>query len=269
MRISLIAFVALALGGAKPAPAPVQLQPASAWKVDYSAASCILTRQFAASGKTYDFELTFAPIEKRAWLRIGSSERTRRFDEGNAVVEVDGVKLAESTHYNIFENSKRGTTREFLFPQFGRDVGHAAKTLRLVPAGHGDLSFAIADFSDAMSVMAKCMDDLHRSLGIDPSVLSAIAVDPQGWALEKVKIPRREFDLTLLYWVTPTGIVENCRVLKPTGIQDFDARVCGDVERNARLQPARNAAGAPIRAPVYEDIPMRIDERVSTTPLAD
>ena len=84
MRASLITAIAIMLGGAKPAPEPINLQPVTNWKVDYSTSSCILTRHFAAAGQNYDFELTFTPIEKRAWLRIGSSEKAGRFEIGRA-----------------------------------------------------------------------------------------------------------------------------------------------------------------------------------------
>jgi len=267
MRVSLIVAIAIVLGGAKPAPEPASLQPTTAWKVDYSSTSCILTRQFTGGGQGYDFELTLTPIEKRAWLRIGSAEKVRKFDSGDAVVEVDGVKLAEPTHFNMFENTKGGATREFLFLQFRRDVGSTGKSLRLIPARHGDFRLDLSDFPDAMQAMNSCMDDLHRSLGVDPATLQAIATEPGGWALDNVDVPRRAFDLTLFYWVASTGRVDDCRVLRPTGIAEFDARVCEDVKKKAQLKPARNAAGTAIRAPVYEHIPMRIETRISTSPL--
>ena len=199
MRLLALAAAGLMLGGAKPAPEPVTLQPATAWKVDYSAKSCILTRQFTGAGQNYDFELTFAPIEKRAWLRIGSSDKVRKFDDGDSVVEVDGAKLAQPIHFNIFANAKGGTTREFLFLQFRRDAGAAARSLRLVPRRYGDLTLNMSDFQDAMRAMDSCMDDLHRSLGVDPALLRSIATDPEGWSFQFVRSPVREYSMELLY----------------------------------------------------------------------
>jgi len=268
MRGPLIVAVALVLGAAKPPAAPVALQPATAWKVDYSHNSCILTRQFAGAGQTYDFELTFAPVEKRAWLRIGSAEPIRRFDDGDAMVEVDGAKLSEPTHFNVFENAKHGTTREFLFLQFRRDVGAAARSLRLVPPRHGDLRLDLSDFPDAMRVMGSCMDDLHRSLGVDPAALQSVAVDPEGWSMAFVHSPDRQFDLQLLYWVTPQGTVDECKVVAPSGISEFDARVCDELKQKGRFKPAKTAAGAAVRAPVFEDLRMRRETRTTTEPLA-
>ena len=268
MRASLIVAIAIVLGGAKPAPAPVSLQAATGWKVDYSSTSCILTRQFTGGGQSYDFELTLTPIEKRAWLRIGSAEKVGKFDEGDAVVEVDGVKLGEPTHFNMFGNTKGGATREFLFLQFRRDVAHANRSLRLRPARHGDLTLEMPDFPGAMRAMDSCMDDLHRSLGVDPAVLQTIATNPEGWAFQFVRSPDREFEMQLLYWVTAEGKVDDCRILKSSGIADFDQRFCEELKRNGRFKPAKSVAGAPVRAPVFEDLVIRREERITTEPLA-
>ena len=267
MRNFVLLVLAVVLGGGKLAAGPVDMKPATPWKVDYSKASCILTRQFSGGGQSYDFELTFTPVEKRAWLRIGSADKVGKFDDGDAVVEVDGVKLAEPTHFNIFRNSKRGTTREFLFLQFRRDVGATAKSLRLVPARHGDFRFDMTDFPDAMRVMGSCMDDLHRSLGVDPAALQSVAADPEGWSMSFVHSPNREFDMQLLYWVTPDGTVDDCKVVAPSGIREFDDRVCGELKQKGRFKPAKTATGAAIRAPVFEDLRIRRETRTTTDPL--
>ena len=265
MHALTILAIALGVSGAKPAE-PIKLNPAAPWKVDYSSSTCVLTRQFTDGLSPYDFQLTLAPIEKRAWMRIGSAEKSRQMDDGNASVEVDGTKLPNPTHFNIFPNSKGGTTREFLFEDFQRDVGHAAKTLRVIPARHGDFALDLADFPDAMRVMSTCMDDLYHALGVDLAVVASVATPPRGWPLEKVDLPRGGFNLTLFYWATAAGNVENCQVIKPTGNQKFDARVCQDIEKKARLIPARDSKGTAIRAPVYEDASLRIEERISTSP---
>jgi hypothetical protein len=267
MRLVLLSAVAAMLAAARPSPGPINLQPVTNWKVDYSANSCVLSRQFAAAGRAYDFELTFAPIEKRAWLRIGSPDKIKRFDDGDAAVEVDGAKLAEPTHFNVFANATGGTTREFLFPQFARDVGRADRSLRLVPARHGDFLLGVPDFPGAMRAMASCMDDLHRSIDVDPAVLQGIATDPEGSSLPFVRSPDREFVMQVLYWVTAEGRVDECRILKASGIDDFDQRYCEELKRNGRFKPAKSVGGTPTRAPVFEDLNVRRDERISTSPL--
>jgi len=267
MRIALMAAIAILLGGAKPAPQPISLEPVANWKVDYSTSSCVLTRQFVAGDQRYDFELTFTPIEKRARLRLGSPEKPGRFDSGDAAVEVDGVKLAEPTHFNVFASAKGGTTREFLFLQFGRDVGHTDRSLRLRPTRYGDFILDVPDFPGAMRAMGSCMDDLYHTLGIDPAVLRSIAVNPEGRSMQFVRSPGREFDMQLLYWVTTDGKVDECKVLKPSGIDEFDQRFCEELKASGRFKPAKSTAGLPMRAPVFEDVSMRTKVQTSTSPL--
>jgi hypothetical protein len=246
---------------------PISLQAAGPWKLDYANASCILSRTFSSAGETYEFQLTLEPVETRAWLRIGSAGKQNKRDDGNAIVEVDGKPLPKPTHFNIFRNAQEGTTREFLFEDFRKDVSGTSKSLRLKPAKYGDFNLAVPDFSDAMRALNSCMDDLHRSLGINPAILKTVAVMPEGWSFQFVKSPGRQFDMKLLYWVTSEGRVDDCRVLAASGIAELDGRVCDELKRKGRFKPARNSAGAAIRAPVYEDIRMRFAERITTSPL--
>ena len=116
--------------------------------------------------------------------------------------------------------------------------------------------------------MDSCMDDLHRSLGVDPALLRSIATDPEGWSFQFVRSPVREYSMELLYWVTADGRVDECRILKPSGISDFDQRFCEELKRNGRFKPAKSTAGSPMRAPVFEDLTIRCETRITTEPLA-
>ena len=261
--VASLALVAL-LGAAK-SPAPINLKPASAWKVDYHTNNCVLSRQFTSGNASYDVQLAVAPVDEHAWLRIGSAEKSRHTADGDATVEVDGAPLAEPTHFNFYPNAKGGTTREFLFEDFERDVARTARTLRLEPERHGNFLLDVRDFPDAVRTMHSCMDDLHRSLGIDPALLRTIAAEPQGTTFSFVKSAPLPFDMQLLYWVAPNGRVDDCRVLAPAG--KADTAVCDELRRKGRFKPAKNAAGIAIRAPVYEDVRMRVAEVMTTAPM--
>ncbi|MFL6729728.1 MAG: hypothetical protein ACJ8E3_01685 [Sphingomicrobium sp.] len=263
--VASLALVAL-LAAAK-SPEPINLKPAAAWKIDYHTNSCVLSRQFTSGSASYAVQLTVAPVDQRAWLRIGSAEKSRHTDDGDAIVEVDGAKLAEPTHFNFYPNARGGTTREFLFEDFERDVAGTARTLRLEPERHGNFLLDVSDLRAAMRTMHSCMDDLHRSLGIDPALLRTIVAEPQGTTFSFVKSAPLPFDMQLLYWVAPNGRVDDCRVLAPTSKAEADTAVCDELKRKGRFKPAKNAAGIAIRAPVYEDVRMRVAELVTTAPM--
>ena len=250
------------LFGAYPAwaaPALIDLKAAGPWKVDYSEAACLLSRPFTApDGGAYQAELTFQPMQVDVWLRLRNGEKPPRRDSGKTLVEVDGIKIADDIHFNIFGSPEGGTTREYWLRQIHRFS--AMKRSLLLDAGkRGHFKLATDGFQAAARAIDSCMDDLHRSLGIDPAVIRTIATAPEGSSLSFGEFPTSSSPLhiTLLYWVTETGRVENCRVLKPSGNATFDKAICARLEARGRFKPAKDASGKAIRAPVYEDLNLR------------
>jgi TonB family protein len=233
----------------------VQLDPAGPWRVDYADDGCVLSRPFSAAGARHDLGLTFRPLQKRVWLRIRSSEQVRARDDEEIKVDVDDVTLKDLVHFNIYRAEPSGTVREFLFNDFARQVGGVQRSFRFRTARHGELLLNAKDIAKALQSTKTCVDDLHRSLGIDPALLATLKSEPEGYSGEFIELPdfRDQFEYHILYWVTPEGRVEDCRLLRPTGNKKFDQNACIQLEKKGRFKPARNAAGEAVRAPVYED----------------
>ena len=184
--------------------------------------------------------------------------KSRSRDDGDAVVEVDGVQVSDKVHFNVIPKSD-GTTREFWLREFKKVQGMQG-SLRLRTRRHSELKLATDDFPKAMRAVVGCVDDLHRSLGIDPAAVKVIATQPQGnSSMSQIDFPKTPsgFDISLLYWITTEGRVEKCRVLKPSGLAKFDKSVCHELERRALFKPARDAGGKAVPAPIYEDIRLR------------
>jgi len=244
------------------APSPTELRGAGPWKVDFADAACLLSRPYAApDGSDYQVELTFEPTQIDVWLRIQSSEKTSKRNDGDTAVDMDGNRIAEDVHYNIFANPAGGTTREFWLKDINK-IAPMKQSLRLITRKHGDFVLAADNFAAAARTVTSCMDDLHRSLGIEPDLLKAIVTPPSGDSplqfVDFEMLPTG-VNITLLYWVTEAGRVEECRLLKPSGIENLDQNVCSRFEIKGRLTPAQDKDGKSIRAPVYEDIRLRRD----------
>ena len=255
----IVAFV-LGLGLASPAiaaPPPIDLQPSGPWKVEYGESACLLNRPYSADGKSYRLELTFEPVQSDVWLRIYDPTRSRSRDDGEAVVEVDGTQVGDKVHFNVIPKGA-GTTREFWLREFNK-VQPMKSSLRLLPRRHSELRLTTTDFPKAMQAVAGCVDDLHRSLGVDPAVLKTIAIKPQGWAAKFMELPdfQDEFHFQILFWVAASGRVDECHLLAPSGKPKFDKTACEQLMKNGRFVPATNAAGKPVRAPVYENAYIR------------
>lgn len=259
MRFFLFLATLFATSNAHAASDPIDLKAAGPWKVDYSEAACLLSRPFtAADGSAYQAEFSFQPMQVDVWLRLRNGEKPPRRDSGRTLVEVDGAKIADNIHFNIFGSADGKTTREFWLRGIRR-FSAMKQSLRLDTGRRGDFKLAADGFQAAARAIDTCMDDLHRSLGIEPAVIRTIAVPPEGSSLSFSEIPSgmREIHFILLYWVTETGKVENCRVLKPTGHATFDKAICPRLEARGRFKPAKDASDKVIRAPVYEDLNLR------------
>ena len=168
------------------------------------------------------------------------------------------MQVSDKVHFNVIPKGD-GTTREFWLREFNKVQGMQA-SMRLRTRRHGDLKLATGDFPNAMRAVVACVDDLHRSLGIDPAAVKVIATQPQGTpSISQIDFPKTPsgFDITLLYWITTEGRVEKCRVLKPSGLAKFDKSVCAQLERRALFKPARDASGKAVPAPIYESIRLR------------
>lgn len=253
--LRVLSVAALMAGSFQTAAAPIQLEPNGPWRVDYADELCILNRSFGQSGGTHTLALTLEPLQSRAWLRLRSPDRVRRRDDEKVTVEVDGVPLKDPVHMNIFPTDSRESVREFLFDDFRTQVGTMDRTIRFRTRRHGDLLVNAIEFPKAMEAMEACVDDLHRSLGIDPALLRSVKTSPEAWSGEVIDLPEfsERFEYRILYWVNRDGRVDECRVLGSTGDAKFGEQACEQLKTKGRFKAALNTDGERIRAPVYEN----------------
>lgn len=252
-----------------PASATTQMQPAGKWAVEHADWQCILRRELSSAGQRSLFSLTLEPLTAVAWLKIATEgERGDRREDGDAVMLADGQRRAGTLHYNIYKAGKY-RMREYMLDLDRHDLGSVNGSIRFWTKRHGDIDVKASGFKPAWNALKKCMTDLYASFGIVESQIASIATKPQGEIFEFVDFPRvtSGFDYALLYWVTPTGRVDECRLLKASGIAKFDNEVCGQLKAKARFKPARNAAGEAIRVPRFENASIRTTIISTTDPL--
>lgn len=266
-RFSLLCVAAVAGVPVQAAEPSLSLTPAGAWKVDYGASTCTLSRQFTGGGQTYVLQLTQQPVIARAWLRLASPEKVKQRDDGDARLTIDGAELPQDVHFNVFANTAGGTTREFLLTDIRSQIGGARQSLRLEPAKYGTFDLDLKTFDKAMHALDTCMADLHRSLGVDPALLQSIAVAPKGEIFAGLPSIGQPYDLSLLYWVNSAGRIDECKVVRSSGIAELDDKACAVIQAKAKFEPARNAAGAAVRAPLFEEVNMRVSTVISDRPL--
>jgi hypothetical protein len=254
----------LALLATSPAYAaePLHLQPAGPWRVDYTEESCLLSRPFAAGGGRYNLVVTFEPLQSKAWMRLSSPALVKRRDDEQIKLDVDGVPLREPVHMNIFKAPTSGSIREILFKDFRGQAARAEKSLRFRSVRHGDVEIEVPGLAKAMTSVGTCVDDLHSSLGIAPELPRSIKSWPEGFAGTFFELPfipnGGSFSYRMLYWVAPDGKVDQCQLLAATRDSKFDSNACAQLKKKGKFVPARDVAGATVRAPVYDNATVRV-----------
>ena len=174
MNRLLIAMLAVALGSpAQAGPGQIDLVPSAKWRIDYADNGCVLSRPFTANGQEYKLGLSFEPLASNVWMTLHSPDTVNRRDDGDAKVEIDGAAMKDPVHFNIFKDKPSGTIREYWLKKFQSNVGTTRQFLRLETARYGDIRIGFDGFAEAMKSIKTCVDDLHRSLGIDPALLKS------------------------------------------------------------------------------------------------
>lgn len=252
-----------------PDAAQTQMDPVGKWTVDHADWQCVLQREFSVTGKRSFFSLTLEPLTPVAWLKIATEgERGDRREDGDAVMLADGQRRAGTLHYNIYKAGKH-RMREFMLDLDRHDLGSANERIRFWTKKHGDIEIKASGFKPAWNALQKCRTSLHAEFGIADADVTSMAIKPQGELFDFVEFARGTsgLDFALLYWVTPAGGVDECRLLKPSGIAKFDQELCTQLKSKARFRPARNAAGEAIRVPQFENVRIRMTTFTTTQPL--
>ena len=260
MKPLLTALLAVALSSpACAAPEQIDLVPSGKWRVDYAENGCVLSRSFTGAGKEYKLGLTFEPVSADVWMRLRGPDSVSHFDSGEIKTEIDGAPQKTLVHFNLFKDKSGGATREYWLRDFRNNVAGTQRTIRLQTGKYGDIRIGFDGFAEAMKSIETCVDDLHRSLGIDPALLKTIASEPDQTSMGALTLPDigDEFVYQMLYWVTASGRVDECHLLAPTRDAAFNKNACDEMKMNARFKPARDTAGKPVRAPVYENAHVR------------
>lgn len=128
-------------------------------------------------------------------------------------------------------------------------------TLRGKPA----LRLEFGSLTMPMAAMRKCMDELVKRWGYDPAQQAAAqrhvapVTRPQTWLRWEdypFKAMRRGHNgiVQLRLDVDPEGKVTGCSVLARTKPDDFADKACAAIAKRARLRPALDAQGKPMRA---------------------
>lgn len=251
-RVSVLLAALLAVSTPSARAQALPLAPVGPWQVDFADHTCILTRPFAAGADRRHLALVFLPVSQRVIVRLTSMESVRQARSGTARVSIDGSPVAQDVTLHLQPGAKGVAVRELHLGDFRTNLATTKRQIRVDAAKLGAFELPLGDLSKPLAIVQTCLDDLHKSVGVDPAAVRAVAVQPQWDVFPYLDLPIGTMSLDLLYWVGVDGRVDECRVVKTTLGARRSARLCEDLRKKARFEPARDASGKPIRAPALD-----------------
>ncbi|MBB5710679.1 TonB family protein [Sphingomonas xinjiangensis] len=277
-----LAVVALPAPAAAKEQAPEVLKRTGAWIADYDDDACHLAAQFGDVKNPVVLRITrYEPSESFMLglygRRVSSTElRTKvKLDFGLSAepIEVESVngnagKLKALWVSGVrFDNgwSERDGNAPALTPE--REASISGLTVTLQHRKPFRLDFG--GFGKAMAQLRACQTHLVKSWGYDPEEQASLSRPARGrqapaqwlsasdYPMQAVRMGHNGF-VQFRLDVDETGKITGCHVLDRTNPDDFADLTCKLVARRAKLEPALNAAGKPVRSYIVQRVTWQV-----------
>lgn len=278
MGRKLIAFAIVPALLAIPAQAePVVLKPGSPWNVDFAQDKCRLTRLFG-EGKDQHFLAfqQYGPAREAgltvagpAFKKFRSLDRTqvKFFAAQEPLVATPFTGTVDGFGTGVIFTTIRLDGRDAKapegspgpgIPQLDSAFGRQVQFLELKQGGR-EVRLETGGLEDAFKVLNQCTLDLLREWGLDAERhLTAISRPRwinQGGLVRRItaNYPSEALAqgeqgiMRMRVIVAADGSVESCTMLKATETNRLESPACG-VMKAAQFEPARDAAGQPLRS---------------------
>ena len=267
-------------------PEKVDLRPSSAWQLNMAETNCRIGRFFGEGEKPTVFYLEqWNPSKHADWLVAGPALDTFRikrdmnfaFGPGGDRSEFEVMKAtlgdigtAMSSSSTIVPNDGLGSGVEGSdvsdeprgFPTLDSAGAKRINTFTLSQEGRPDLNLFLGDMEAPLAAMNACMKNLVESWGFDAAEQATVQTPPVILNLPKVAGKVQQFypqkalvkggqaNFMLRLTVSETGKMEDCFLVNQTLADDFDMKKhpCEAFRQFAEFEPARDAAGEPIKS---------------------
>lgn len=259
----LVAAAAAPAAALAQAPVAAPPGPAARWHVDGASARCVLTRRLAGDPAPATFVLRFVPGSDRYDLILAGpsvpGEGRRLASDARMVLTLGEVRIevpvsAIDLPGGVGSGVLIGPLPAEILPLFARSA-----SLSLAERGGAPLgTWTIPVAARAAEALSYCEREKLIEWGADAAGFEAGGTRPRPLAGAREWITPRELGIhdplgSMAYSavfrlvIGTEGRVEGCTMLESAGNVDL-GRGCRILERAARYEPARDAAGNPIRS---------------------
>lgn len=279
---SLICFLVAAAPMATPAAAakpPLELAPASDWRVHSGSDSCQLSRVFGGGVEAMLLRLDSFDVNESFLVTIGGKPLMRfnrdrlslsfgprgrsgitRLSKGSVGSYTPGVYagpvgLLGSNPGITGEESFEASAASFAADE-DKSAAEAIRWVELASTGMASIRLMVGDMAEPLARMRSCGEKHPARLAPDdglpkPAKPPVPTGNPTRW-LNPADYPAELIRLgaqgTTVFRLTidTSGVPTGCRVLQETRPAGFGAAVCAAMIRNARFDPALDDKGHPV-----------------------
>lgn len=251
-RLALLALVSVVLAGA--APQATVHEPTGGWNVDYGETQCFAMRKFGPADDSW--LLAIRPAFNRESFeflisREGSGPSSVEEEAGS----VDLGNGAIKTRVLLYKTpGTRMSVQRYRIKADELRAAIAARTLTFT-IGAKSRQFAVGGLAPIVAALDTCLADLRRHWNAEvvaPTVAKSAIGDLRSLFTSDdypaiALLEGREGAATFMLLVDEKGKVAGCDLVVPSGVPILDVMGCEVFRKRAKFDPARNAAGQPVR----------------------
>lgn len=255
-------FVVLVLIPAR-ASADQPLNPLKPWIVDYDSAECHAERDYSDLVRRVTLGVRPSPNGDTYELlvaRDGVGPRYARELQGTVDFGQGPIK-AWLLNYGTKEPALNILKFRITSNQMAQ--ARSATTARFhvsgVVAGPSDVSFTLKAMPDLLAGLSQCTELLQHYWNMIPPERSKVATPASGdirnvWTSDDYPAEAvshdQEGDVQFLLLIDEKGAVAACQVLQASGVPILDSMGCQVLRQRAKLKPALDTGGKPMRSAI-------------------
>lgn len=284
--LAITCLAAANAASAKDDPEIVVLKPSSPWNLDMGEHKCRIARLFGEGENQTIFVIDqWDPSKTAQWTVAGPAlEKYRNgrdtgfeFSEGGDAGEFEllgsffgefGNAIQYSSGFVADEEGAgdEGEEPDYVanprsLPELDAKGASAIEWLTISQRGRTPVRLHLGALDAPLSAMNVCMENLVEFWGFDIAEQRTVASPPEVTNMKNVvrevaeQYPKAalnrgaQADFHIRLTIDTQGKIENCVLLNQTASEDFElgGHPCTAFERFAKIEPARDAAGQPVR----------------------
>ncbi|MET0307206.1 MAG: energy transducer TonB [Sphingomonas sp.] len=252
---------------------PESLTMSSKWAVDYDADACHLIARFGAGddavtarftrfkpGDQFDFAVFGNRLNATGAIGSGTVDFGLRDRPVTTSVMLGGMgKFPAVFFHSLRLDGAELVRRGDVLPDLSPEREAAVKGVTIAIRGKRAFRLEFGSLGKPMAALRTCLSDLVRSWGFDPEVQARLSRGATPLAAPQTWMTNGDFPagaaagghsgfVQFRLDIEADGKVSGCHVLYRTNPDDFADLTCRILSKRAKLKPALDAQGKPVRS---------------------